>query len=59
VAQYFLNGGTICPPINFSSKNVMEVAGKKDGQPLTATSENFTAQKQEKYTNEKIGQLKI
>jgi hypothetical protein len=42
VAKYFLNLGTICPPRYFYSKNVLEVAGKKDRQPLTAMLENFT-----------------
>ncbi len=37
VAKYFLNWGTICPPINFYSKNLPKVASKKDRWPLTAT----------------------
>jgi hypothetical protein len=42
VAIYFLNWGTICPPGNFYSKNVPEVAGKEDRWPLTAALEIFT-----------------
>jgi hypothetical protein len=38
---FFLNWGTICPPVNFDSKNVPVVAGKKDRWPLTAELENF------------------
>ncbi len=36
-----MNWGTICPTIIFYSKNVPEVAGKKDRWPLTAALENF------------------
>ncbi len=42
MAKYFLNWGTICPPVHFYSKNVLEVAGKKDRLPLTAALKIFT-----------------
>jgi hypothetical protein len=55
VAKYFLNWGTICPPIYFQSKNVAKVASKKFRQPLTATLENFTPMRRlgdGKYNNQ-------
>jgi hypothetical protein len=42
VAKYFLNWGTICPPINFYSKNVPEVGSKNNRRPLTAVLDKFT-----------------
>ncbi len=53
--QFFLNWVTICPPLIFYSKNVLEVAGKKDRQPLTALLENFMPMKRlgnGKYNNQ-------
>jgi hypothetical protein len=41
VGKYFLNWGTFCPLVIFFGKNVPEVAGKKDRQPLTSALENF------------------